>query len=130
MEQKIEENVIVEKKIFIFSLFLLTILIISSILLSYLLLSNKIMEMNKIEQITEPDIPAYENIENDYEEELPIVYILKEYNGKIGVYENNALIYTLDTYVFTLPEMDKQLLRDGIVISDKNELLNLIEEYY
>ena len=97
MEQKIEENVTVEKKIFIFSLFLLTILIISSILLSYLLLSNKIMEMNKIDQITEPDIPAYENIENDYEEELPIVYTLKEYNGKIGVYENKALIYTLDT---------------------------------
>ena len=56
--------------------------------------------------------------------------MLKEYNGKIGVYENNALVYTLDTYIFTLPEIDKQLLREGIITVDKTELYELIEEYY
>ena len=48
----------------------------------------------------------------------------------IGVYENAALIYTLDTYVFTLPDIDKQLLREGIITASKTELYELIEEYY
>ena len=56
--------------------------------------------------------------------------MLKEYNGKIGVYENEALVYTIDTYVFTLPETDKQLLRDGIVTANKIELYELMEAYY
>ena len=57
-------------------------------------------------------------------------FVLKEYNGKIGVYENESLIYTLDIYVFTLPEVDKQLLKDGIIVSTKEKLYELIEEYY
>ena len=57
-------------------------------------------------------------------------YVLKEYNGKIGVFENESLIYTLDTFVFTLPLNDKKLLRDGIEVSTKEELYDLLEEYY
>jgi hypothetical protein len=32
--------------------------------------------------------------------------------------------------VFTLPENDKKLLKDGIVVSTKEELYELLEEYY
>ena len=128
MEQKNEENVYIEKRIFVFSSFLLSVLVISSIFLIYLLLSNKISRINTFDSSTEPDIPAYENIDDNKTQE--ITYMLKEYNGKIGVYENEALVYTIDTYVFTLPETDKQLLRDGIVTADKIELYELMEAYY
>ena len=129
MEQKIEENVYIEKKIFIFSVFILTVLIVTAIMISYLLLNNKIAETNTSNKTVEPDIPVFEEQEETLDNE-EIQYLLKEYNGKIGVYENDALIYTIDTYVFTLPELDKQLLRDGIIATSKEELYELIEEYY
>lgn len=129
MELKNEENVYIEKKIFVFSLFLLTMLIISAIVLSYFLLSDKILEINNKNSTTEPDLPAYENIDDLIVEDKTI-YMLREYNGKIGVYENEALVYTIDTYVFTLPEVDKQLLKEGIIAVNKAELYSLIEEYY
>lgn len=128
MEQKNEENVFIEKKIFIFSILVLAILIVTSIMLSYLLLNNKISEMNT-NQAIENDIPTFEKTDTEDNEEATI-YMIKEYNGKIGVYENNSLIYTIDTYVFTLPEVDKQLLEKGIAVSSKTELFELIEEYY
>ena len=129
MEQKSEENAYLDKKIFVFSIFILAVLIITSILLSYLLLTNKILQINSQNITTEPDVPVIENTDNVIETETK-KYILKEYNGKIGVYENESLIYTLDTYVFTLPEADKQLLNKGIEASSLDELFKIIEEYY
>lgn len=131
MEQKNEKNVFIEKKIFIFSIFVLATLIISTIMLSYFLLNDKILKINEKNITNEPDLPVYENTDdNDVEIDEQVTYMLKEYNGKIGVYENAALIYTLDTYVFTLPDIDKQLLREGIITASKTELYELIEEYY
>lgn len=129
MEQKNEENVYIEKKIFIFSVFVLTVLIVTSILLSYLLLSDKILDLTANKEINNTDLPAFESVDEEQIENT-INYMLKEYNGKIGVYENESLIYTLDTYVFTLPEVDKQLLQEGIKTTSKTELYQLIEEYY
>ena len=129
MEQKNEENVYIEKKIFIFSVFVLTVLIVTSILLSYLLLSDKILDLTANKEINNTDLPAFASVDEEQIENT-INYMLKEYNGKIGVYENESLIYTLDTYVFTLPEVDKQLLQEGIKTTSKTELYQLIEEYY
>jgi hypothetical protein len=129
MEQKNEENVYIEKKIFIFSVFLLATLIITAVMISYLLLNNKIIESSSTIIEFEPDVPAFE-IKDEATTKKEIYYVLKEYNGKIGVYENESLIYTLDIYVFTLPEVDKQLLKDGIIVSTKEKLYELIEEYY
>lgn len=129
MEQKNEENVYIEKKIFIFSVIILTVLIVTAIMISYLLLNNKIAETNATNKTTEPDVPVFEE-KDEIADTEKIHYILKEYNGKIGVYENDALIYTIDAYVFTLPELDKQLLHDGIIATNKEELYELIEEYY
>ncbi|MBQ4510492.1 MAG: hypothetical protein II984_07175 [Clostridia bacterium] len=100
-------------------------------MLSYFLLNDKILKINEKNITNEPDLPVYENTDdNDVEIDEQVTYMLKEYNGKIGVYENAALIYTLDTYVFTLPDIDKQLLREGIITASKTELYELIEEYY
>ena len=129
MEQKNVENSTIEKKIFVFSVFILALLIITAITISYLLLSNEILDLKQ--NVEDNDVPTFEEKEeNNDDNKAENTYMLKEYNGKIGVYENNALIYTLDTYVFTLPEIDKKLLGEGIKTASKTELYELIEEYY
>jgi hypothetical protein len=101
------------------------IILLLSSLIFFLLLNFKINRLNS--EFEEEYQPVFE--ENSIQAEK-ISYILREYNGKIGIFENEALIYTLDTYVFTLPENDKKLLKDGIVVSTKEELYELLEEYY
>ena len=101
---------------------LVLFILIFAVMTIYLLIISK-----KIENITE------NNVQDVFEEVTNIektVYTVKEYNGKIGVYENEALIYTLDRHVFTLPEYDKKLLSSGIVVSTEEELYKIIEEYY
>ena len=68
--------------------------------------------------------------DNNKESETYIRYEVKEYNGKIGIYKNNSLIYTMDIYTFTLPEYDRNLLACGIKTSSVDELYNIIAEYY
>ena len=87
-------------------------------------ISNKIE--NSINNALKTEIPVFD----ETIEEQTTEYTLKEYNGKIGVFENGALIYTLDTYVFTLPQNDKKLLTDGITVSTEKELIELLEYYY
>ena len=101
------------------------IVLLLSSLVFVLLLNFKINRLDR--EFNEEYQPVFE--ENNVENEKT-TYILKEYNGKIGIFENDALIYTLDTYVFTLPENDKKLLKDGITVSTKEELYELLEEYY
>ena len=102
--------------------FIVLFLLIFAVMTVYFLLIS-----NKIEKIT------YENSEHVFDSVEALektTYTVKEYNGKIGIFENEALIYTLDTYVFTLPEYDKKLLSSGIMVSTKEELYEIIEEYY
>ncbi len=100
------------------------ILVLTSIVF-YTMIAIKINSLNKNQK--NDDLPVFEET-IDFDSKTS--YILKEYNGKIGIFENEALIYTLDTYIFTLPEKDKKLLKDGIEVSTKEELYELIEEYY
>ena len=129
MEQKNKDNVLVERKIFMFSIFLLGILIISSIVICYFMLSDLIITSTEEIEIN-VDLPADDFNEDKTPAEEKSVYELKEYNGKIGVYKNDALVYTINTYVFTLPESDKSLLKEGIKVYSEDELRELIEEYY
>ena len=103
------------------------IVIFSSVLLVllsffYILTARKI---DKIENKSEESIQVFDEVSQE-----TAVYKIKEYNGKIGIFENDALIYTLDVYLFTLPEKDKKLLSEGIQVSSKEELYEIIEEYY
>jgi hypothetical protein len=70
-----------------------------------------------------------ENTEETIQNEK-ITYIVKEYNGKIGVFKENALIYTMDVHIFTLPEYDKNLLACGIKAEGIDELYRILGEYY
>lgn len=129
MEQNKEIGNYIDKKIFIFSIFLLFVLIISTVILCYFLLSNQIVEILNERLVVDTPVLDDKVEETVTQPTNTKVYCLKEYNGKIGVYADETLVYTLDTYVFTLPEIDKQLLSKGIFVSDKSELIKIIEGY-
>ena len=63
-------------------------------------------------------------------ESVPM-YIVKEYAGKIGIYEAGAEtpMQILDVYVFTLPEADQTALRTGIRAYSSDALRALIEDF-
>lgn len=58
-------------------------------------------------------------------------YILSEYQGKIAVFRNddNIPINVFDTYLSTLPQHDRQLIKEGIKANTTDELQQLIEDY-
>ena len=59
------------------------------------------------------------------------VYILREYEGKIGIFssESKTPQQLLDVYVFTLPEADRIALRSGIRVYSSDALRSLIEDF-
>ncbi len=121
MEQETKE---IQDKQYFRLIFIFSIILISLFAIFYFMICAKINE--SVDKITEPSVPVFdETVETE-----KTTYILKEYNGKIGIFENEALIYTLDTYIFTLPENDKKLLQDGISVSTQEELYELLEQYY
>ena len=115
-----KENKEIQGKQYYHLLIVFSILLVSTFIVFYFFLCRKINNT----------MPRYETPAFSENESYEVKYILKEYNGKIGIFENEALIYTLDTYIFTLPQNDKKLLSDGIEVSTKEELYKLLEEYY
>ena len=58
------------------------------------------------------------------------VWIIREYEGRIGIFsEDGALLDVIDIYTKTLPETDKNLLREGIRITSEQALRAIIEDY-
>lgn len=58
-------------------------------------------------------------------------YIIKEYNGKLAVFESvQEKPYKVTNLSLTiLPEYDKQLLQKGIEVSSVKELNKILEDY-
>lgn len=61
----------------------------------------------------------------------PITYIVKEYDGKVAVFENGANIpfKITDVYTKNLPQEDKLLLSQGISVDTDQELALLLADY-
>jgi len=59
------------------------------------------------------------------------LYILREFEGKIGLFEEGeqAPFQILKVYVFTLPERDQIALQGGIRIYSEEELWARIEDF-
>ena len=57
-------------------------------------------------------------------------YLLKEYNGQIGVFTDDKETpdSVLDVMVNSLPEYDRQSLKNGIFVTGDTELNSLIED--
>lgn len=96
------------------------------ILLSFFSVNSKISKLN--ETIDNLEIPVFNETESITTGETS--YLVKEFQGKIGVYKNNDFQYLLDVFVFTLPDQDKKLLSQGITVSSEQELNALLSTYY
>lgn len=69
-----------------------------------------------------------ENIRADANE---FMYILKEYENKIGVYKANETepFKVIDVYVNNLPSVDQYELKSGISVQNDDKLRMIIEDY-
>lgn len=58
-------------------------------------------------------------------------YTIKDYNGRIAVFENDnsypQSVY--DSYTSVLPETDQRRLQEGIVVNNTADLQRIIEDY-
>lgn len=61
----------------------------------------------------------------------PKGYIVREYNGKIGVFArgSNVLQETLNVRVSDLPILDRQRLNSGIIAQNDEQLCKIIEDF-
>ena len=67
-----------------------------------------------------------------YTESREALYVMKTYEGKIGVFtpDNAEPLYTLeDVHLKSLPQYDQSMLKTGIKIYSEKELQSLIEDY-
>lgn len=58
-------------------------------------------------------------------------YIIKEYNKRLSVFENDTKlpVYMSEVYISDLPYADRDLLKNGIRVDDKKTLNRLLEDY-
>ena len=123
MEQ--EENYIT-KKFFALTIFSVLVLLIVFSVWSFASFNSKIKEIDSNENVQA--VTVYKEVEV-VKEETPC-YLVKEFDGKIGVFKNNDFQYYIDVYVYTLTEQDKNLLHQGIEASSEQEVNEILSCYY
>lgn len=94
---------------------------ITFFVMCFFVLSVLFIRINKDIEIRETEATSSQYIQ----------YTIKEYNGKIAVFENNNTFpeNVYDTYISVLPESDQERLKNGITVNDKTELQRIIEDY-
>jgi hypothetical protein len=123
MEEKNNELSYFEKGHFHIYSFISTAILITLLIINILALSKKDTVIYSVEEEETTEI-LQENVSE------AVIYEIREHEGKVCAFENGELIYTLNTYVFTLPEKDQKLISEGITTTDKNELYEILSEYY
>lgn len=123
MESENTNELYVEKRYFYFTVFLILLFVTASLITCFFVFDSKLERV--VASKNNSDALPVVNITEEKK-----LYEVKEYNGRIGIFEDESLIYTLDVYVFTLPENDRQLLSDGIKAESQEELYRILEEYY
>lgn len=59
-----------------------------------------------------------------------LTFCVRESNGKIGIYTADGLLLkVLDVAVETLPEADREALKNGITVASWQELISLIQDF-
>jgi hypothetical protein len=58
-----------------------------------------------------------------------IIYTVKEYNSRIGVYENDELVRIVDIDVSGLRLQDAKELQKGIQVNSKEDVAAILEDY-
>lgn len=107
------------KRIFLFLSIIFIAFIIS---ISLILLTNIIYKPKTTAQNTTQNIS---NTEKSY------MYLIREYEDKIGVFtqNDNKPIKIIETNPNILPEYDQHILKEGIYLYSETELRQLIEDF-
>ena len=63
-------------------------------------------------------------------EETQLQYIVKDYGGKVAVFDDNSNIplVVYEIYTHLLPENDIELLRRGITVTSQEQLQSCLED--
>ncbi len=97
---------------------------VSLLIIAIIVIIASIVAFNYINQ--SKNIPDPNMVQaNEY------MYILKEHEQKIGVYKTNETspFMTIDVYVKTLPSVDQQELKSGVMVQNDDKLKMIIEDY-
>ncbi|MBQ5321254.1 MAG: hypothetical protein J6K88_04255 [Oscillospiraceae bacterium] len=81
--------------------------------------------------ITTKNKPSTSGSESTSSEEGETVYKLSEYNGKLAVFllGDSEPVKVYDLFLSSLPTKDADMLKDGILVYNKSDLQQLIEDY-
>ena len=122
-----QDNQFIEKKQWALSFMLMIALTLILFTATFILLNSRIEKVNN--KIKEEALPVYKETMTTITNEEN--YTIKNFNDKIGIYLNGDFQYCIDNILIsTLPEKDKQLLSDGINVTSKQELYEIISAYY
>ena len=96
-------------------------------------LNNRFSDINAGLDSVNNSIDSFENyISGNNDNQVSVektVYILKEYNGIIGVFDAKGnLMKTINTAVSSLSSQDRDKLSQGIITTSNDELAALIED--
>ena len=120
---KKKEYYVMLASISLFFLILLTIVVFS------FTISLKSTNSSISRYDTEP-LYIYVNATTETETSPSEAWLVKEYKEKIGIYDSEGkLTQIIDTYVKTLPKLERDELREGIWLTTKDELYSIIEAY-
>ena len=113
--------------------FLFTVICLQSINLIFAPDHNIIAEPAENLLIPEhvPEISDYLEAAEIIPAEPEIIFILGENNGRLAILspDRQTVYETYSVYINTLPELDRNLLREGIKIKTTEELASLLEDY-
>ncbi|MDR1467548.1 MAG: hypothetical protein LBI55_03970 [Oscillospiraceae bacterium] len=120
---------------------LLTSVMVTSISLSFVGKNHKEEKINSKNFEEQKDLPSYEDedlplkdddyIDSEEPLESSLAYIVKDYNGKVAVFEKDKIepFKITDCLVSHLPNYDQRILKDGIEVKTELELERLLEDY-
>lgn len=116
---------------------LYAILLSAILMFAVSLLLRALKQERMIGEVKKDSSLVYVYLEKESESAFDAVYLpspegfwAREYREKIGIfYPDGSLYKVLDTYVKTLPESDRHLLKEGIYLENERQLSALIEDY-
>ena len=75
--------------------------------------------------------PQSETALTERNEKAKTEYTLSVYDGRVAVFENGEAkpVEVFDVYITSLPYNEQIKLLDGLTVSDRSELQQLIEDY-
>ena len=69
------------------------------------------------------------NIESTVSENT--IYVIKSYDQKLAVFQpgNSEPLFVYDFYITSLPEIDAKRINDGIIVHNRTELQETLEDF-